>query len=257
MPISIMLVEDERWVRTALRKVIGKVNLPLNIVHEATNGLDASDWLQSNKADLVLTDIRMPVMDGLSLLMEIKRRRYSADVMIVSGHDDFDYAQQGIRGGAVDYLLKPIEARELEIRIRMWMGSKKQAIPGGRDAAEEELSPVEQVIRQIESERLYHITSAEAAEMAHLNASYFSKLFKNMKSVTFTEYMCMFRIREAARLLEQTSLRVCEIAERLGFSDTAYFSNCFRREIGQPPSDYRKEMQGRRGSDYAGNHACE
>ncbi len=64
---DILLVEDERWVRTALRKTIEKTELPFRIIHETTNGMEAIDWLNDHTTSLVLTDIRMPVMDGLAL----------------------------------------------------------------------------------------------------------------------------------------------------------------------------------------------
>lgn len=245
MVYRLVLVEDEKWVRTALRKVIDKVDLPITIVHEASNGIDASDWLKSNDADLVLTDIRMPVMDGLSLLKDIKENRHDVDVIMISGHDDFAYAQQAIRLGALDYLLKPVEKEDLETCLRAWIKRKEKTALRETAVAPEikvqELSPVEQVIHYIESNRAYDMSSAEAAEWVHLNPSYFSKLFKQTKGMTFTDYATAMRMKEAARLLENTSLRVTEIAERLGFTDPAYFTNTFKKSIGQTPSDYRKQ----------------
>ncbi|WP_281279832.1 response regulator transcription factor [Cohnella pontilimi] len=239
------MVEDEKWVRTALRKVIGKLDLPLFIVHEASNGLEASDWLKSNEASLVLTDIRMPVMDGLALLKDIKSNGYPTDVILVSGHDDFAYAQQALREGVIDYLLKPVEAEELTRCISAWIKRKEQSAPKGSSAADiipEEMSAVEQVLYYLETKRLYDITSAEAAKFVHLNPSYFSKLFKQTTGMTFTDYVTSVRMKEAARLLEHTSLRITEIGERLGFMDTAYFSNTFKKILGHTPSDYRKRF---------------
>lgn len=251
MICRVLLVEDEKWVRTALRKVLEQANLPLEVAHEAANGLEAWDWLADHEADLVLTDIRMPVMDGLALLQEMRRSRHPADVMIVSGHDDFAYAQQALRLGARDYLLKPVETDEVIRRIGPWMEERRSAAEAGRAAAAEpavrweELSPVEQVLHHIHAGRAYQLTLAEAAAMVHLNPSYFSKLFRRHTSTTFTDYMTEVRLREAARLLERTALRVNEIAERLGFADVAYFSNTFKKATGQTPSEYRRERQSR------------
>ncbi len=253
MTCRVLLVEDEKWVRTALRKVLEQSNLPLEVLHEASNGMEAWDWLASHEADLVLTDIRMPVMDGLALLQEMKQSRHPADVMIVSGHDDFAYAQQALRLGARDYLLKPVETDEVIRRIGPWLAEREErerSVPAANGAigAEpevrwEELSPVEQVLHHIHAKRSFRLTLAEAADMVHLNPSYFSKLFRKRTAATFTDYMTTVRIREAARLLERTSLRVAEIAERLGFADVAYFSNTFKKITGHTPSEYRKERQ--------------
>ena len=118
--VDVMLVEDEKWVRVALRKVIERSGLPIQVVHEAADGLAALDWLRSHEVDLVLTDIRMPVMDGITLLKEIRKYGYKCDVVIVSGHDDFTYARDAIRHGAIDYLLKPVEVEHIESCIAHW-----------------------------------------------------------------------------------------------------------------------------------------
>src|SRR4051794_6051807 len=99
---NVLLVEDERWVRTALRKTIEKTELPFRVIHETTNGVEAVDWLNGHTASIVLTDIRMPVMDGISLIEEIRRRNNDTAVVIISGHDDFTYAQCALKLGAFD-----------------------------------------------------------------------------------------------------------------------------------------------------------
>ena len=245
MIYRLLLVEDERWVRTALRKVIEKAGLPVVVVHEAFNGVEALDWLAQHQVDLVLTDILMPVMDGLALLAEIKSSECGADVVIISGHDDFHYAQQAMRRGAIDYLLKPVEKEELAVCLSSWISKKEQASQA-TDASKEskvdpcELSAVEQIVHYIESNRKFDMSSAEAAEHVHLNPSYFSKLFRQTKGMTFTDYVTTMRMKEAAGLLQMTSLRVTEIAERLRFRDPAYFANTFKKTIGYSPSEYRK-----------------
>lgn len=239
--VDVLLVDDEKWVRTALRKVMEQSAVPIQVVHEAADGKAASEWLRTHRTDLVMTDIRMPVMDGISLLCEIKRCGYKCDVVIVSGHDDFAYARQALRYGAIDYLLKPVESEHIEACIEHWQqirleqqAAKDSVHPTGEQSA------VQQVIHYIKANLAYDLTSREAAELVHLNPSYFSKLFRNKLGMTFTDYMMKLRMEEAKRLLEGTSLRVNEIAERLGFTDTAYFSNTFKKACSQTPSEYRR-----------------
>jgi len=245
--VDVLLVEDEKWVRVALRKVIEKSSMPIQVVHEAANGLAALDWLRSHEVDLVLTDIRMPVMDGITLLKEIRKHGYKCDVVIVSGHDDFSYAREAIRHGAIDYLLKPVEVEHIESCIEHWQelwrggGTYKEE---AKSCSPQEQSAVEQVIHYIKTNQVYSMTSCEAAELVHLNPSYFSKLFRNSMGMTFTDYMTNHRLEEAKRLLEVTAMRVNEIAERLGFTDIAYFSNTFKKNCGLTPSEYRRHIRG-------------
>lgn len=243
---NILLVEDERWVRTALRKTVERTGLPFQVIHEATNGMEAVDWLNDHAASIVLTDIRMPVMDGLALMEEIRRRNNDIAVVIISGHDDFAYAQRALQLGAFDYLLKPVEAENMTVCMQKWLNHHEKGLsiePVGRSFDMKEISPIEQVTRHIDSMLIPEMTLTEAAAMVHLNPSYFCKLFKQHTQVNFTDYMTKVRMKEATRLLEKTSLRISEIAERLGYADLAYFSNSFKKTMGLTPSDYRKNKE--------------
>ncbi|MFB5760776.1 response regulator transcription factor [Paenibacillus medicaginis] len=245
MTYQILLVEDEKWVRTALRKVIEKIKLPFTVVHESTNGMEAWKWLEHSRADIVLTDIRMPVMDGLTLLKQIRNEGKATDIIIVSGHDEFAYAQQAVRLGAFDYFLKPVDTEDMTECFRNWLQRQEPGTAATKVQQEGDQHirpPVDQIIHYIESQQRYDLMLAEAAALVHLNPSYFCKLFKQHKGVTFTDYMTSVRMREAVRLLEHTTLRITEIADRLGFTDAAYFSNTFKREAGTSPSEYRKRL---------------
>ena len=253
----ILLAEDEKWVRVALRKTIEKTGLPFEVAHEATNGLEASDWLKQHTVDMVMTDIRMPIMDGLALLEHIRGSGIASDLVVVSGHDDFQCAQRAVRLGAFDYMLKPVETCMMKECLQRWLDVRRNRSEEGKAASsagpidDRTMSPVEIVTRRIASRPEANMTLSEAASLVHLNPSYLCKLFKQQTGVNFTDYVITTRMQEAARLLEKTALRVTEIADRLGYADLAYFSNTFKKTIGVTPSDYRKrmpEMRGRGGA---------
>ncbi|TVY07964.1 response regulator transcription factor [Paenibacillus cremeus] len=242
---NILLVEDERWVRTAVKRTIERTELPFQVAGECQNGLEALDWLRDRDVDLVLADIRMPVMDGLTFLSQLRERECMVSVVLVSGHDDFKYIQQGLRLGVFDYLLKPVEVEEMKGCLVKWMenvGSQKPAKPEVKDA--QELSPVELVLELIAERLPGEITLTDAAAAVHLNPSYLSQLFKQRMNQTFVDYVLHARMNEAERLLTHTSLRVSEIADRLGYADVAYFSNTFKRLKHYTPSEYRKRLTG-------------
>lgn len=249
---SILLTEDEKWVRIALKKVIEKTGLPYKVVYEATNGIEASDWLKANKVDLVMTDIRMPVMDGVALLEDIRGMGLDTEVVVVSGHDDFGYAQKAIRLGVFDYLLKPVESDNMKACLQRWQEHEEHKRSLQREALQPEvhpceLSPIESVIKHIHAYPESGISLSEAAAQVHLNPSYLCKLFKQQTGVNFKDYVTTARMTEAGRLLEKTTMRVTEIAERLGYGDLAYFSNTFKKIKQLTPSEYRKQAQGAQG----------
>jgi YesN/AraC family two-component response regulator len=130
---TILLVDDERWVRTALRKTIEKADLPFRVVHELSNGVEAYDWIIANQVDLVITDIRMPVMDGLALIEKLDlERTETPKIIIISGHDDFENARHALRLGAFDYLLKPVEVEDMKKCLIQWEEARQTALPEGR-----------------------------------------------------------------------------------------------------------------------------
>ncbi|MEY2193713.1 response regulator [Neobacillus sp. BF23-41] len=244
MKKNILLVDDERWVRTALKWTINKLKLPLQVVHECENGLEALDWIKHNDADLVLTDIRMPIMDGLSLVKELSQLKKKQDVIVISVHDEFQFVQHAIRTGVTDYLLKPVEETELKDCLEKWleMKSKEETKRNTPKNEDENLpsSTIEKVLQYLEKTPLDQITLKDAAESVHMNPSYLSQLFKQQLNKKFVDYITELRIEESKRLLLKTTLRLAEIAERVGYSDLAYFSNNFKRITGFSPSEFRK-----------------
>src|SRR5690606_27117200 len=143
----------------------------------------------------------------------------ATEVIVVSGHDGFKYAQQATRLGAFDYLLKPVEPEEMHRCLDSWMREREIRQENGGDAPPswEKTPPVEPVIRDVQDAMPGEITLKEAAEKVHLNACYLSQLFKQKTGENFVEYVTDLRMKEAEKLLSGTHLRIYEIADRLGF----------------------------------------
>ncbi|WP_259457898.1 response regulator transcription factor [Salipaludibacillus neizhouensis] len=241
---SILLVEDEKWVRTVIRKVIEKTNLSFQVVKEVAHGMEALDWLNDHSVDIILTDIRMPVMDGLALTNQIRDKEISTDVIVISGYDDFEYAQQALRMGVFDYLLKPLEEEDMKNCLKKWLADNEtnhEVEERTETEINEELSTTEQVIRLIEDSMPGGVSLKEAAGKVYLNSCYLSQLFKEETGKNFNEYVTSLRMKEAATFLTRTSLRISEVAERLGYSDIAYFTNSFKKFYKTTPSNYRRQ----------------
>ncbi len=111
---KVVVAEDEIPILDNLVGKIKSLPLPFTIAGTAANGRDALDLIKKHKPDILITDIRMPIMDGLELTKEAKKVNSSLKVVIVSGYNEFEYAQQSIRNGVTDYLLKPIKIETLE-----------------------------------------------------------------------------------------------------------------------------------------------
>jgi YesN/AraC family two-component response regulator len=243
----IMLVDDEKWVRTALRHTILHTGLKFEIVCECSNGLEALDYLKVNPVDLVMSDIKMAVMDGLTLVSQLLLQIKQCDIIVISGYDNFTYVQHALRSGVVDYLLKPVDVDEMKICLQKWEKQYLDKMHTIEDVVNttcvspNELSAVEQVLHYVKSKLPGEVTLTEAAATVYLNPSYLSQLFKQRMKMNFVEYVMKVRMDEAKRLLACTSLRISEIAARLGYTDVAYFSSTFKKINELTPSEYRKE----------------
>ena len=106
--IQVFLVEDEIIIRESIQRMIPWKEYGYELVGEASDGEMALPMIREQKPDLVITDIKMPFMDGLSLISLVKKELPNTKIVIISGYDDFSYAQKAIELGVEQYLLKPI-----------------------------------------------------------------------------------------------------------------------------------------------------
>ncbi|MCR5398710.1 MAG: response regulator [Lachnospiraceae bacterium] len=109
--IKVLLVDDEPFILEGLSQLIDWEDKGCRIVKKAVNGRDAYEYLKENEVDLVFADIKMPVMTGLELLQAVREEDISkAYFVMISGYNDFHYAQQALKYSALEYLLKPVGA---------------------------------------------------------------------------------------------------------------------------------------------------
>lgn len=110
---SVLVVDDEVRQREAVIKSVDWQSAGFNVVGDAENGIEALEQLEKLEPDLILTDIKMPLMTGLELARKVREVRPATKLVILSGYDDFEYAQEAFKYNVIRYLLKPISAQEL------------------------------------------------------------------------------------------------------------------------------------------------
>ncbi|WP_035177244.1 response regulator transcription factor [Alkalihalobacterium bogoriense] len=115
---QVVIVDDEYFVRKGIITLVNWEECGFQICAEATDGEDALNVIKKVKPDLVITDIRMPVLDGLELIDLVKQQETVTKFIILSGHNEFSYAQKAVRYGVHDFLLKPIDKTELETTLK-------------------------------------------------------------------------------------------------------------------------------------------
>lgn len=236
-PVRMLCVDDEPLVRTLICNCIDWHALGIEIAGEAGNGQEALELTEKLDPDIICLDICMPGMSGIDLAAELKNRKPRLSIVIISGHDTFAYAQQCIRLGVTDYLLKPINEEQLtQVMQDILKKIRPEAalITHSRGSIREVLAYLDANFRDP------GLTLQSAADHFFINPSYLSRAFKQDTGKTFVEYLTGLRVEEAARLLMHGDLRSYEAGERVGIPDAKYFGVCFKKYKGLTLAEFRK-----------------
>lgn len=205
----------------------------------AEHGIQAIKMLRDRAYDLLITDIRMPGMTGLELLAALRQEGNEIDAVVLTGFAEFEYAQQALKLGAIDYLLKPVHQHELIEIVAKGLRANNNT------EAHTNNEYIAAAIMYIREHMEYVITIKEVAAYVHLNPSYFSVLFKSEMGMTFIDYVTHLRISKAKELLRDFSLSLDTISERIGLQTTSYFIRIFKKYEQVTPKQYRDQIRQR------------
>lgn len=248
--LKVLVVEDEEMIRKGIVLAVDWAALDCVVVGEAANGLQALETVERYAPSLIITDLKMPVMDGLEMLRQLRERGNNAFVIILTAYDSFAYAQTALRLGAVDFLLKPFHDGELEQAVTRLKQRMDRAGQGGEKGPAP--LPLPELKKGDKSKYVleamayigehYHEPNIGVAAIAqHLGISegHLSHTFKKETDYTLLNYLTRYRIHRAMELLRDCRLKVYEVAEQVGYRDIAYFSATFKKLVGMSPSEYQ------------------
>lgn len=246
---KVLIADDEKPVRITISK-LGKwsrwhIDSPLF----AENGREALKTMMEVHPSIVFVDMQMPVMSGSEFLKQASALKLSQPCcfIVISGYDEFQYAQNALRCGAVDYLLKPVVSQELNAAIEKAM---KQLYPdenfdqpSGAVPAELPASEVVDLIHDtIETRYSENIRLQDFSDRYFFSREYLSRLFKAKYGTGIYEYLTEVRMKRAEELLKKPEESISDISSRVGFTDSNYFSRAFRSYSGKTPSEYRSSL---------------
>lgn len=230
-----MVVEDEQVIREGIKVLLEEVIMGYEVLWEATNGQRALEILNIEIPELIITDIRMPKMDGIDFITLLKEKYKEVPVIVVSGYDDFIYVREALRLGVKDYLLKPINRKELTSILETISIDKE------KDNNQDNNEPV--IIHHIKDlidKNLEGDLSLDYISKAlNLHPNYISNLFRKHTNLKLSDYIMTRRMDKAKELLKHTNLKVYDIAFLTGFSNPKYFSSVFKKNAGMTPHQYR------------------
>jgi YesN/AraC family two-component response regulator len=242
----VLVVEDEYWMCEGLCKIINKLDIQFTVADVAHNGSEALQKLKSEKFDLVLSDIRMPVMDGLELMKEMNSLQLQLPVVIITGHNEFEYARTAFRLGAIDYLLKPIKSNELCDILENWREQHRKSTEdseaGNIDLNDQNKGAelIQSILKLIENSYMEDLSLSILADQAGFNSSYLSRLFKLETGKGFVQYLREVRMKHACQFLLKSDITIDQVAKSVGFMDEKHFRRTFKKDLGMTPGEYRK-----------------
>ena len=253
---KVVIIDDEPIIVEGLTRVIDWQAHNCTIAATAANGHQGLETIRKVHPDLIFTDISMPGMDGLQMIAGIRSEQPELLITILTGYRDFDFAQQAIKLGVSRFLLKPSKLSELEEAVTFMVGEldkrprKEEPVP---EEPEEETPAdsegegtagsfiVRNALDYLDAHYAEKITLTELAEKMYVSQWHLSKLLNKHMKKSFSDLLNEVRIREAKKLLMDPSLRIGDVAERVGFLDIAHFSRVFKKYTEMSANEYRNK----------------
>lgn len=239
--IRVLMVDDEPLVRHGVATGMDWASLGCEVVGEAQSGEEGLALARRLKPDLIITDIRMPKMDGITMMNMLREEGCAARCIVLTAHSDFEYARGALLFGADDYLLKPFRDQELThavARVCRKMESAPAANPPAVKKEPEATGYVRQAMDYIAGHYAdENISIATIAEHLCVSEGHLSHVFKKQTGMTVTNYLTKTRIDAAMALLQTGRVKVYEAAAAVGYKDVTYFSATFKKLTGLSPSE--------------------
>ncbi|SCY58889.1 two component transcriptional regulator, AraC family [Paenibacillus polysaccharolyticus] len=247
---KVLLVEDETVIRQGLRELIVQASPHFQVVGEAASGAEALEVLRCEVPDVLITDIRMREMDGLTLVSLAREMYPDLLMLIISGYGEFEYARRAMEHGVLSYLLKPIERHELvkclekiQSLLDRRYGLSTLPIPETSGAASPEHGEPRKIIRSVKEHIHQHpdgdLRLQTVASLVNLNPTYLSQLFKTETGINYSEYIAEARMERAKWLLANTGLKIYDVARLSGYQSPKHFMLVFKQQMGCTAGEYR------------------
>lgn len=271
MMFTALIVEDEPLMREYLLMNLNSIHKKWKTTGCAKNGMEAMTLLKNCHYDLIITDIKMPQMDGLELASYVHNNIPDTNVIILTGHDEFNYARTAVRAGVSDYLLKPLQDMELHQILDKLASKKEQSthqridfqkhIPASGTHSESLYASAPVLVSKkslpensnilVQRAREYilsHFSEPlslnDVADTLNVTPAYLSSIFKSAQGESYSKYLLRLRMERAALLLcTHSAAKVYDIAVEVGYPSVKHFDTVFKKYYGITPNEYRNEMK--------------
>ena len=265
---KVVIIDDEPLIVEGLTRSIKWEKYHCEVVGTGCSGQEGLELLEEMKPDIVFSDIRMPNMDGLSMIAAAKSQHPDMEITILTGFQDFEYARKAIQLGVTRFLVKPSKMDELQEAVEVMVknlqakgyydsiseagtcdeGTEPDTVEEeapGAEIEETEASSflVNNALKYMEEHYREKLKLQDVADQVYVSQWHLSKLLNRYKAQSFSDILNNIRIEKAKELLRDPSLRIGDIADMVGFLDMAHFSRVFKRQTGGSANEYRNSLK--------------
>lgn len=264
--MKVLIVDDEELTREGIRMSIPWENLGITEVYMAEDGEEGLKKALELLPDIILADVRMPRMDGITMAFEIRKSWKQCRFIFVSGYCDKEYLKSAIQLSAVNYIEKPVEPSEIvdalkksilqleEEKRRMAIEEEYRTHFKGvlEEIPEEDLVPVSWQSSMHMADKIEHyiqenfadinLSLTQLADAFELTKQYMCWLFKKEKNETINQCIIRTRLKWAKEYMRRNPfVKIKNVAAKAGFADSSYFIKIYRKYEQVTPADYLRE----------------
>ncbi len=250
----IIVIDDEKWIGESLGLLFSRKGFDVKSV---LSGEKAIELIEKKPVDLVILDYNLPDMNGLEVLEKIRATDSNLPVIFMTGYGSETISIKAFKLGIDDYLIKPFDPKALMSRVFEIMGGKKKAqlknfeglaIPPEVGAEIEDTSSIGRAIQFIKNNYQTRISLEEVVEAAGISRFHFTRLFKKIMGISFTDYLNYLRTKKAEEIILRRGINVSEVAFAVGYNSLRQFERAFKSVYGKTALQHRREKLGENAS---------
>ncbi len=262
---KVAIIDDEPLIVEGLSKTIAWEKWNCQVAGTASDGTEGMELIREKRPDIVITDICMPKMDGLKMIAGLKSEFPDMQLIILTGYREFEYARKAIELGVTRFLLMPSKMNELEeavdavtkrleqTQMPVFSLSSTEPESGVEPAKQAETEEengeansfiVKNALEYIRENSREKLRLSDVADQVYVSQWHLSKLLNKHTGMTFSDILNGARMDQSKELLKDPSLRICDVAEQVGFQDLAHFSRVFKKMEGMSAGEYRNTHWG-------------
>lgn len=241
---KVMIADDENYMLEAMENLIDWKKMNCQLVFKALNGQVLLEELKKAPPDIVITDVKMPLVSGIDVARYIYEHRLPTKVIILSAYAEFKYAQEAIRYDVCGYIIKTSVLEMLPEVMQKVIG--RVSISGEPEKEENYSDDIfGRLQKYITEHYMEKLNLTQISNDIHANGSYLSRLYKVKTGENLFDVINKMKLKKAKEYIEQGH-RIYEVAQMVGFDDVSYFSRVFRKYEYCSPREYESKLKGKK-----------